>query len=438
MESVDFDAIVIGAGAAGLAALTELDRAGARAVCLEARDRIGGRVYTRHDPFSPVSMELGAEFVHGRPPEIWDQVRSRGLMVHEVNRSAIHLRGGEIQRGIDGWDLVNEVLDDMQRAARSGEDQSFSTFLKSSSHSEDAKQLAASYVEGFNAARKELVSIASLKQDADAAAEIDGDRSFRLVNGYDSLLLRMISGLNDLPSKLRLNSEVERVEWNTEGATVRFRSTLTGRMGNFQARYVIVTVPLGVLQCAAGEGISFDPEPSEALEAARALRFGQVVRVVLQFREAFWEEQEEFACAAFLLSDEPFFPTWWTSLPLRAPVITGWSAGPHTDGLVGRTREAIIDQALTDLSRITSVPVETLRRLLAAGYYHDWHADRFARGAYSYVPVGAVWAREALARPLGGTLCFAGEASELNGHGATVHGAIASGRRAAHQMLQRD
>jgi monoamine oxidase len=81
---------------------------------------------------------------------------------------------------------------------------------------------------------------------------------------------------------------------------------------------------------------------------------------------------------------------------------------------------------------------DRLRGLLENAYFHDWHADPFARGAYSYVPVGALRAREALAKPVGGTLYFAGEATETNGHSATVHGAIASGKRAARQILQRD
>ena len=68
-------------------------------------------------------------------------------------------------------------------------------------------------------------------------------------------------------------------------------------------------------------------------------------------------------------------------------------------------------------------------------WFHDWHADPFARGAYSWVPAGALPARDTLARPVADTLYFAGEATDLLGYGGTVHGAIASGRRAARQII---
>lgn len=439
MRTAEFDAVIVGAGAAGLAALKELDRAGRKVLCLEARDRIGGRVHTRHDPLSPVPVELGAEFVHGRSPEIWEIVRSHGLLTYDCAESAIHVKNGVVQHGVEGWELVERVLQDMREAAKSGEDQSFSNFLERSSRSEEAKRLATSYVEGFNAARGELVSIAGLTKDAEAADKIDGDHSFRFVNGYASFIEQIISGVDDVGAKFRVNSIVQRIRWSKGRATVEFRSALTGQKNTVQAGCVVVTVPLGVLQGGEDEpgGIAFDPEPKEILHAAGALEFGQVMRVVMRFREAFWEDQDEFAEAGFLFSDERFFPTWWTPLPIRAPVLTGWCAGPHTDDLLQSPRPEIISTAMADLCHITGLGENRLSSLLEGAYLHDWHADPFARGAYSYVPVGALSAREALTEPAGGTLYFAGEATESSGHSATVHGAIASGKRAARQILER-
>ena len=76
-----------------------------------------------------------------------------------------------------------------------------------------------------------------------------------------------------------------------------------------------------------------------------------------------------------------------------------------------------------------------MARLLQDFAYHDWQADPFARGAYSYVTVGGLWAQRALAQPVAGTLFIAREATHWEGHFATVHGAIASGRRAAQEAL---
>ena len=150
-----------------------------------------------------------------------------------------------------------------------------------------------------------------------------------------------------------------------------------------RTRRVIVTVPLGVLQMTPDTpgSIRFEPEPAEILTAARTLRFGDVIRLVLRFREAFWDSNNDISDAGFLFSDEQLFPTWWTSLPVHAPVLTGWSAGPHADELLGQSRVTIISGAIATLARITGSRRKRLSGLLEAAYLHDWHGDPFARGA---------------------------------------------------------
>ncbi|MDQ2775222.1 MAG: FAD-dependent oxidoreductase, partial [Acidobacteriota bacterium] len=398
------------------AAQRELKRAGVKTACIEARDRIGGRILTVHDPLSPVPIELGAEFIHGWPPEIWNIVEAAALTAYDCTESALHIKNGKIQDRSDAWLPVDEIMEDMQKAADKGPDQSFAEFLRPTSHSADAKQLATSYVEGFNAARADLIGIASLAEDARAAGKIDGDRSFRILNGYDSIALHLSDGA------VRLNSIVESIEWGSAAVTVHTRSALTSEKQTVESRRAIVTVPLGVLQAGS---IRFDPEPTEILHAAHQLEFGHVVRVILRFRDRVWEQKPELADAGFLLTQEPVFPTWWTPLPIRAPIITGWSAGPKA------TPDATIGRAIEQLERITGLDVA-----VEAAYFHDWLKDPFARGAYSYVPAGAMGARETMAQPVADTLYFAGEATETNGHSATVHGAIASGIRAARQILE--
>jgi monoamine oxidase len=437
VPSIDVDVVVIGAGAAGLAALAELEGTGMRALCFEARDRIGGRVFTVRDPLCPIPLELGAEFVHGRPPEIWDIIKSGRLTAYDCVEQAVHLKDGKPKSDHDAWESVDRVMTDMQRSASEHEDQTFASFLERSPYPEDAKRMATSYVEGFNAARKEVVGIASLAEDAMAADEIDGDRSFRIFNGYDSVLAHLLNSIGGSETKLRLNSIIERIEWKCGAATLHVRSALTGAVEAVRSRRVIITVPLGVLQATPDSpgSIRFEPEPTEVLTAARALRFGHVIRLVLRFREAFWESNREISGAGFLFSDERLFPTWWTPLPVHAPVLTGWSAGPHADELLWKPQLTIVSEAIATLARITACPRERLTGLLEAAYSHDWHGDPFVRGAYSYVPAGALGARKTLAQPVADTLYFAGEATNLNGHSATVHGAIASGQRAARQCI---
>src|SRR5581483_6385419 len=196
--STDLDVLVVGAGAAGLSAVRELDRAGYSVICVEARNRIGGRILTHRDPLSPIPIELGAEFVHGRPPEIWDIIRSAGLTAYDCAENAIHIHHGELCHD-DPWKLVSGVMDDMRGYAAENEDRSFLSFLSQSAHPENAKTLALSYVEGFNAARSDLIGIASLSEDAHAADRIGGDRSFRIFNGYESVISHLLCGINDAP-----------------------------------------------------------------------------------------------------------------------------------------------------------------------------------------------------------------------------------------------
>ena len=425
------EVLIIGAGVAGLAALKELSRAGSDVLCVEARDRIGGRILTLHDPLSPLPVELGPEFIHGRPPETWNIVREANLLVYDCTEDAVHIDAGQIEDAADAWEQLDEITQDMKRVAERGEDPTFFDFIEQSNYSEKAKRWATGYVEGFNAAHKEVVGVASLALDAQAADAIEGERNFRIASGYQSIPHYLLAAMKNGRAQVQLNTVVEAIDWKPGSAIVHVRSALTGETNTIQTRCLVITLPLGVLR-----QMPFQPEPADVLAAARALRFGQAMRVVLRFDHSWWEEREDLADAGFWLSQERYFPTWWTTLPVRAPLLTGWSAGPHADKLLGLPRPEIIKRSLEDLSRLTGHALPDLEAALQAAHFHNWHDDPFARGAYSYVPAGAMHHRKTLARSVENTLFFAGEATELNGHSATVHGAIATGYRAAQQVLK--
>ena len=78
---------------------------------------------------------------------------------------------------------------------------------------------------------------------------------------------------------------------------------------------------------------------------------------------------------------------------------------------------------------------EPLQSELAAAYFHDWNSDPFSLGAYSYVKVGGEGCQKTLGAPIENTLFFAGEATDTSGNNGTVHGAIASGKRATQEIL---
>ena len=156
---------------------------------------------------------------------------------------------------------------------------------------------------------------------------------------------------------------------------------------------------------------------------------------LLRFRHAFWEELEggKYEGAAFFHSATTPFPTFWTSLPLRAPLLTAWIAGPKAAQLSTFEMPDIVRQALESLSTIFGGRAHSELELEAA-YLHNWQTDPFARGAYSYIAVGGADARNALAAPLDDTLFFAGEATDTANEAATVTGALQSGERAAREV----
>ncbi len=298
---------------------------------------------------------------------------------------------------------------------------SFTAFAARRNSTMARRAAATRYVEGFNAAHAEIVGIQSLAQEAKAAEAIEGDRAFHLAQGYDSVARALVPE----GAELRMNTIAERVEWKPGEVSVHVRAADGGARETFTARCAIVTVSLGVLQAGA---IEFDPEPVEALGAARALAFGNAMRVTLRFERA-----PGFVRPGFLLSDEPVFPTWWSAAPEPAAVITGWSAGPKADVLLGLGREAVIKRAVESLGRIGGGKLPAI----AGAYFHDWHADPFFRGAYSYVPAGKLWARAALAEPVDGTLYFAGEAANVS-WGATLRcvGRLDRGGGAAQRVIE--
>jgi monoamine oxidase len=162
---------------------------------------------------------------------------------------------------------------------------------------------------------------------------------------------------------------------------------------------------------------------------------GHVVKLIFAFKERFWERALADELGFLIASDEPF-RTWWTGYPVYAPVLVSWSGGPSADALAGLTTGQCVDRALDSLARVVPVPRAVIDAQILAWDAHDWGADPFARGAYSYVRVGGIEAQTVLARPVENTLFFAGEATELDGHQATVHGALFAGQRAADEVIQ--
>jgi monoamine oxidase len=428
----DADVIIVGAGAAGLAAAHELHRAGAKMLVIEARGRTGGRILTHHDGASQLPIELGAEFVHGRPPAIFDLIEAAGLSAIEASDRQLLAKGGALSAFDDFWEIVAKVNRQIDPRA----DVSYEQFLKSAKAPTFHKLIAKSYVEGFNAAKAELISAGSVAVAQRAAERIDGQKQFRLPSGYDSVIRELVKVLPE--ACMRLGHVVCGVKWKRRN--VEARCVCGDNEIRFRAGYLISTLPLALLHIRPDElgGVYFDPPLAGKEGALARLKVGQVMKVVMRFRERFWEDRRiigENIPFGFVLCLEAAFPTVWTARPLLENVLVGWASGSPAERLIGHTPAEIRTSAINSVSVTFGMPVAEVESQLLAIHFHDWSADPFARGAYSYPGVGDINAPQTLGEPLDGTLFFAGEATDFQGANGTVHGAIQSGYRAARQLL---
>jgi monoamine oxidase len=442
----DLDVVIIGAGMAGLAAAGDLGRAGASACILEARDRIGGRVFTQRDPECDFPIELGAEFIHGKPREILNPLATAGATLHEVD--------GDNWCALEGRLTACNFFSDVDSILRAMDDslpdESFLAFLEraygnpGAGKLQQAKRQAIGYVSGFNAADPAKVGVHWLVEEMRAEEKIQGDRAFRSQNGYEDLLSIFRRQIADRGVELRTATVVQSVNWRRGCARVTVRSSQGS--ATLDAPRVLVTLPLSLVKAPIGQpgAIQFIPAlPQQKIAALDHLEMGKAIRLVLRFRERFWESirpspptRRNLSSLAFLFSGDEWFPTWWTTMPKKAPIITGWAPFRSAERLSGQSESFIVERSLETLSDLFGPRPLELQSLLQAAYFHDWQQDPFSLGAYSYGKVGADGAQHALAAPLNNTLFFAGEATDTSGHNGTVHGAIASGHRAAAQILQ--
>ena len=426
MPPRDAPILVIGAGAAGLAAARVLTAAGRPVRILEARDRIGGRIHTLRHASLPLPIELGPEFVHGESEEISGIVRAHGLTTCETGEAHAVLERGRLGPVGAFWSRVERVLQELDAG---GADRSVEAALHPRRRSKSG-EWAARYVEGFHAADLARMSVRALAR-SERGQGSGSSGSVRILNGYDALVSAMAVPLHGPLVDLRLRTVAREIRWTRGRVTV----TTDGAAGEGREEHdgpaAIVTVPLGVLKDARGPaGIRIVPMPSEWLDAMRLLEMGSVLRLVLQFREVPWPPD-----LGFLHLPGALVPTWWTPAPIRAPMITAWAGGPSAERLLGRDRQELAAVALDVLAPAIGVERERLGDLLVDAYHHDWSADPFSRGAYSHALVGGADAFGALGRPVEGTLVAAGEATADDGENGTVQGAIASGERAARAIL---
>jgi monoamine oxidase len=428
--SVDADAIVVGAGAAGLAAARSLAGRSVRVVVLEARDRIGGRVWSCPVARVATPAELGAEFIHGRGELTMRLLRDAGMAAMDVGGEGWTCsEDGELRREESALSRVAGIF---EAAAALTEDETVDQFLRRFEGNAATRNAAASaraFVEGFDAADPAIASARAIADEWRSGVDF---AIARPVGGYLPVFNYLRDTCVAAGAQICLSRVVRRISWRRGAVAVA--ADCGGDTQTIHARAAILTLPVGVLRHSGDEtAVAFDPPlPSAKVGALRSIEMGHVVKIALWFRTAFWERVQggRYRDAAFFRCERQPFPTYWTQAPARSELVVAWAGGPKAVALGGVAEGNLTRRALNGFGELLNEP-ERVHKEFEGALMHDWSRDPYARGAYSYVAVGQEDPRAALAAPVDDTIFFAGEATSVDGQGGTVNGALETGERAA-------
>ena len=385
---------------------------------LEARDRVGGRCWTRRMPGLDVPVELGAEFIHGEAAATHSLLAEAGIAAVDSTREQRYLYRGRLRR----MNAFAEAQRAVRKVPELEKDISFATLLAHTRVSRKTKTFARMMVQGFDAADPARVSARSIIEEWGEGGSLGASQP-RPQGGYGALFDWLAHSVVAHGARLRIDFAVRAGEWKRGQVLVK------GDSFAFRAKHAVVTLPLGVLQA---NQVRFSPSLKAKRDALARLASGPVIRVAMRFHTRFWEARAP-EIAFFHVPQAPF-PTFWTPLPMRAPLLTAWAGGPKAARLTGRSKERLAAAAVHTIE--AAFHKEKPREQLDSVLVQDWQADACARGGYSYVLVGGERARERLAEPLEDTLFFAGEATDTDEAG-TVAGALRSGERAAREVLEK-
>lgn len=415
-QANDVDVVVIGAGAAGYGAARELRKQGLTFMIIEARDRLGGRVFTDRSLGEP--FDAGAQFIHWSDRNPWREIASElGVQTtNEGRRTAfLSFRDG------------HQTSDD-ERQRRRAAYQAFSALTDTVDPHDEDKSFA-DLVAGKNAdirAAAQGLSLFALGEDPQFTssaeyAELWWGGDLMAPEGYGALVARALSTV-----PVSLSTPAKLVRWNGRGVSVE-----TDR-GTIRAATAIVTPSVGVLQAGA---IRFEPAlPRATLLALDGLRMGALTKIALRFdgdRLGLTNGTDLFDIGAET-GAQMSAEAWLFDRNLIVAVM----GGAHARAIIKAGEAAAVDHAL---SRVATMIGVDARKHFKDGRLAGWAGDPFALGSYSLAKPGRFASREALAKPVGDRIWFAGEAT-AGGGAMTAGGATLSGERAAREiaaMLQK-
>lgn len=398
-----FDVVIVGAGAAGIAAGRRLARAGASFVTLEARDRIGGRAHTVTDAWP---LDLGCGWLHSGDRNVWTPIAE--ALGFGIDRTPAPWQRQSGDRGISAEErhafrrafaAFEERLD---KDAEKGEAHAASFFLEPANPANALINAVFAYISG--------ASLAQIDARDYARYEDDGV-NWRVREGYGAMIAAY-------GAELAVTLETISTGVDHSGATLKIETL----RGVIEAKSVIVAVPTSRVGA-----IAFNPALPEKIAAAEALPLGHAEKLYFALKDA-----EEFPVDGHLFArrDGAEMGTYHLR-PLGRPVIEAFFGGALAQGLAEAGGEAMAAYAKDELAAVLGSAFPARLTTLATS---SWSVDAHAMGGYSYAKPGCADQRAVLASPVENRIFFAGEACSRNRY-STAHGAYETGLAAAEQAL---
>lgn len=398
-------------------AARKLSETGKKVIVIEARNRIGGRIFSLPKNEFGFLVEAGAEFVHGDAPITKQLIKEIGLTYIPEEGEIWSARSGELRK-----EPFSQTSDELTKKLKELKvDISISDFLDQNfggKENEGLRNSIIKVVEGYDAADPKLISTFAVRDEWLGTNEWkDG----KIKEGYGPMLDYLEQECKNAGVEFILNTKVKSVEHH-EGY-VAVTALTEEKEVKFEADKIIITVPLPIYK-----EIEFNPPITEKLELASKIGFGSVIKIAIKFKNRWWLNARgvNLENLAFLLCDEKFM-TWWTQYPEKNPLLVAWMAGPDATKYKDASDDELLDMAILSLSNVFKIDKKNIVDGIVMSKVYNWPADPFTRGAYSYYKVETMGAPEKLAEPINNTVFFAGEALYSGDAVATVEGAFGSG-----------